>query len=75
MQDGGLLDYVAIDDGYGGGGNVETLLQLCSRLAGRYNALAAATLAGLSDEEKDKLTNPVPSIGELLLTEESPDEV
>jgi hypothetical protein len=41
--------------------------QLCSRLTERYNALAAGTLQGLSEEEKNELTNPVPSIGELFL--------
>jgi hypothetical protein len=45
--------------------------QLCSRLAERYNALAAETLAGLSDEKKGELTNPAPSIGELLIAEPS----
>jgi hypothetical protein len=44
--------------------------RLCALLTKRYNALAAGTLAGLSDEEKEELTNPSPSIGELLLPQE-----
>jgi hypothetical protein len=40
--------------------------ELCARLADRYNSLAAETLSGLSDSEKQRLTRPKPKLSSLL---------
>lgn len=41
--------------------------ELVTRITDRYNALAASTLEGLNEEEKEALTNPKPSFAELLI--------
>jgi hypothetical protein len=40
--------------------------ELCRRLADRYNSLAAETLSGLADSDKQQLTHPKPKLNSLL---------
>ncbi|HYL97312.1 MAG TPA: hypothetical protein VEZ90_00030 [Blastocatellia bacterium] len=48
--------------------------ELVTRITDRYNALAASTLEGLTEEQKAELTNPEPSLGELLAPDEDRDD-
>jgi hypothetical protein len=52
---------------------IELEPQLDARLAERYNALAAATLAGLTEEEKEEVTSR-PELGEAFLINNSDGE-